>query len=87
MVQLSGSETATQWRLATPPYLQDFLLSKWEIFLQCKVHMTLQLIWPIKPRNLGPQLERTPVFVVNSCPSSNQEKNKTHKVSLATVTV
>lgn len=43
MVQLSGSEAATQWSLKTPLPLQDLIVSKWEMFLQYKMHKTLVL--------------------------------------------
>lgn len=46
MVQLSSSEAATQWSLETPLPFQDFIVSKWEMFLPCKMHRTLQLVWP-----------------------------------------
>ena len=44
VVQLSSSEDATQWSLETPLPLKDFIVSKWKIFLQCKIHMTLQSV-------------------------------------------
>lgn len=48
VVQLSSSEAATQGSLETPLPLKDFIVSKWKIFLQCKIHMTLQSVQPVE---------------------------------------
>lgn len=36
--------------------------------------MILQPDWPPKPPDLRPQLERTQLFVLNTCPCPHQEK-------------
>lgn len=63
VVQLSRSKAATQWSLETLLHLQDFILSKWEIFLQYKMCMILQPGQPTKHTDVGKQLEGTQVFV------------------------
>lgn len=73
MVQLLSSEAAAQWNLETPFLLQGFTVSKWEMCLQCKKHMTVCSAH--QPTNLGPPLERSQVFVFSSCPCSNQENH------------